>query len=232
MRWIFAIWIWIGAAAADPVVIFAAASLKEPLDRLAQGEDVVISYAGSGTLARQVLQGAPADVLLLANSAWMDEVSAGMTVFDAVGFAGNELVLIAVTGAEEVDFDTFSDRLGDGPLAMGFTLAVPAGIYGREALENMALWDQVSDRVAEVDNVRSVLALVARGEAPFGVVYATDAYATSAVSIVARFDPSSHAPIRYTGGALTEKGLAFWRRVLSTEGQDIFRASGFRAVPR
>lgn len=227
MRFIIAIWIWTCAAVAEPVVVFAAASLKEPIDALAEGRDVVVSYGGSGTLARQVMRGAPADVILLANADWMDQVVGVVPDIAPADFASNALVLIGPAGSEAVALDTLPMRLGAGPLAMGFSTAVPAGIYGRQALTALGHWDALAGRVAEVDNVRGVVALVARGEAPLGVTYATDANVSDAVAELARFDPATHERVRYVGAALTPKGAAFWGLVRGDEGLKALMSAGF-----
>ena len=188
MRWVLALWFWIGAASADPIVVFAAASLKDPLDSLTQGTDVVVSYAGSGTIARQVIQGAPADVVLVANAQWMAEIQKNVAAENVADFASNTLVLIAPAGADPINLEQgLAAQLQDGPLALGFTTAVPAGIYAREALTVLGLWGDVSGKVAEVDNVRAVVALVARGEAPLGIVYETDVIGRDTIDVVARF---------------------------------------------
>lgn len=228
MRWIFAFWIWIGTAAADPVVVFAAVSLKEPLDQLTQGTDVVVSYAGSGTLASQVMQGAPADVVLLANVDWMDALASQVEVRDVADFASNALVLIGGSDGPKVALNlSLVDRLTEGPLAMGFTKAVPAGIYGRAALTSLGLWKALDGKIAEVDNVRSVLTLVARGEAPLGITYATDARVSEDVKILAVFAPETHPEIRYVGGALTARGDVFWALVRDATGQSTLADAGF-----
>ncbi len=217
-------------AFAEPVVVFAAASLKEPIDALAaRVGDVVVSYAGSGTLARQIQQEAPADVVLLANAEW---IAALPQVADVMDFASNALVLIGPVGAADLTLADLPTALGDGRLAMGYTTAVPAGVYGRQALENLDLWDAVKDRLAEVDSVRAALTLVVRGEVPFGVVYATDAQATDAVQIVARFDPTDHDPIRYVGGLVSDdpKARAFWDALRGQVGQDLLADFGYLPV--
>ena len=219
-----------GPVFAQPLVVFAAASLKEPIDMLAaQMGDVVVSYGGSGTLARQVQQGAPADVILLANAAWMDAVPQARDVAD---FASNSLVLIGAARAADVDLAALPAALGAGRLAMGYTEAVPAGIYAREALQNLGLWEAIAPRVAQVDSVRAALILVARGEAPFGVVYATDARASDAVRVVAAFPQESHAPIRYLGAVLSERpeAQAFWQALRGEQGQGILADLGYLPV--
>ena len=217
------------------VLVFAAASLKEPVDAMAaEFPDVVVSYAGSGTLARQVSQGAPADVVLLANADWMNYLRDGdhvqpHTVSD---FASNGLVLIGPATSNDVSLtaDGISHALGGGRIAVGLTNAVPAGIYAKEALIHLGLWDQFDGQLAEVDNVRAALALVARGQAPLGIVYATDARISDAVRVVANFPQESHTPIRYTG-ALTpdadENAATFWAFVTGPEGRAIMAEAGF-----
>jgi molybdate transport system substrate-binding protein len=185
---------------ADDLVVFAAASLKGPLDEIAEAfGDVVVSYGGSGTLARQISQGAPADVVLLANAAWMDVLVEGDHVRDPSEFVSNRLVLVGQPDADEVALTpaAMSVALNGGRLAMGFTNSVPAGIYGRAALTSLGLWDVVAPMVVEVDSVRAALTLVNRGEVPFGVVYQSDALIVPELSVVARFPTNSHPQIGY-----------------------------------
>ncbi len=195
-----------GPAAADTVTVFAAASLKDAMDRLAPafqeatGHDLSVSLAGSSALARQIEAGAPADVFISANQSWMDRLADeglidGATRFD---LAGNALVLVGPAGAAPAALDaTLPDAIGDGKLAMALVEAVPAGIYGKAALTSLGLWDGVAPKVAESDNVRAALALVAVGAAPMGIVYATDASAEPRVGVLATFPEDSHAPILY-----------------------------------
>lgn len=225
----------IAPSARAEVLIFAAASLKGPLDRIAaQYDDVVISYGGSGTMARQVSFGAPADIVLLANADWMDVlVDGGHVQRDTVvDFASNRLVLIGRqgTGRVALEADALLERLGDGRLAVGLTEAVPAGIYAKAALQSLGLWDATKDRLAEVDNVRAALTKVARGQTQLGIVYRTDTRVSDAVVEVAAFPVESHPPIIYLG-ALTNKAnddaqsvLAY---LLSPDGQAILAESGF-----
>ncbi len=176
--------------ASAQVVVFASASLKEPIDTIAaKFPDVVVSYASSGTLARQVSQGAPADIVLLANVDWMNFLREGDFVQPStvVDIASNRLVMIGATDANEIQLNMadISNALGDGRIATGLTEAVPAGIYAKEALVSLGLWDAFADQLAEADNVRAALVLVARGQAPLGVVYATDARVSGAVQVIA-----------------------------------------------
>ncbi|MFT7145606.1 MAG: molybdate transport system substrate-binding protein [Yoonia sp.] len=217
------------------VLVFSAASLKEPLDQIAARFDgVVVSYGGSGTLARQVSLGAPADVILLANVDWMDYLAAQGAIDpnSLAGFASNRLILVAGQGHEKVTLDQvgLADALGQGRLAVGLTNAVPAGIYAKAALQSLGLWDGVQGRLAEVDNVRAALALVARGQAPMGIVYRTDVRVSPDVVEVAEFPAQSHPPIRYVGAVVENASVearAFWDYVRGPQGQAIFAQAGF-----
>ena len=231
-RLVFALLFWPVPAAAEDVLIFAAASLKEPLDRIvADWPGAKVSYGGSGALARQVQQGAPADVVLLANDDWMDVLVAEGAVDDPVAFAGNRLVLVGQPGMGPVDLtaEGISGALGVGRLAMGFTASVPAGIYGRQAIESLGLWDMLAARVAEVDNVRAALALVARGEAPLGIVYATDARVVPDLAVVAVFPVGTHDPIRYWGAVVSdsETARAFLDSLTTEAAQAVLAEAGF-----
>ncbi len=226
---------WAQVAVSAPVTVFAAASLKEPLDALAaEIGDVVISYGGSGTLARQVLAGAPADLILLANADWMTPLQDAGLVSQVDDFASNALVVIAGASAPDLDLAQLPIALGNGRLAMGYTTSVPAGIYGRAALQSLGIWEAVAPRVAQVDNVRAALVLVARGEVPFAVTYVTDARASSDVRVVATFPAQSHAPIRYVGGVVNERPevVAFWEALRGPQGQAILVDAGFAQVAR
>lgn len=233
--------LWAPAAHARDVVIFAAASLKSVLDETveayrAQGDlSVTVSYAGSSALARQIQMGAPADIFISANMLWMDRLDAeGLVRPDTRRvLAGNRLVLIGPE-AEAVPLtpDALSQTLGpDGRLAMALVQAVPAGIYGKAALETLGAWDVLADRVAQTDNVRAALRLVELGEARLGVVYATDAQQSAAVSVVAPFPADSHPPILYPV-ALTTEGLSpraaeVLAFLTNDAAQEIFARHGF-----
>ncbi|MEE7489755.1 molybdate ABC transporter substrate-binding protein [Methylobacterium oryzae] len=204
-----------GARADEPVVVFAAASLKNALDDAAAawtkatGKTARISYAGSNALAKQIEVGAPADLFISADLAWMDYVDrAGLLKTGSrIDLLRNALVLIATgpkdsAAAPQVALapnlgTTLTRMLGGGRLAMATLDAVPAGKYGKAALEKLGAWDAVKGRVAQAENVRAALLLVARGEAPLGIVYATDAAADPSVHVVATFPADSHPPIVY-----------------------------------
>jgi len=230
-------------AAAEEVVVFAAASLKTALDPIAQdfqtatGNTVTISYAGSNALAQQILQGAPADVFISASTEWMDEVEKGGGLAEGTrtDLLGNRLVLVVHDeGAAQVTpapgFD-LAGALGGGKLAMALVDSVPAGQYGKEALTNLGVWEQVEPHVAQADNVRAALALVATGEAPLGIVYATDAAAEPKVHVVGTFPDDSHAPITYPA-ALLKNGTdaadrAFFQALSGPEADAVFKEQGF-----
>ncbi|HEX3537996.1 MAG TPA: molybdate ABC transporter substrate-binding protein [Stellaceae bacterium] len=194
--------------AAD-VLVFAAASLKDALDAVKtdwqkeSGKHATISYAASSALAKQIEAGAPADVFISADLDWMDYLDKkGLTwPGSRHDLLSNSLVLIAPgdSGAKLEIAPGFSlaKLLGDGRLAMADPNAVPAGKYGKAALQKLGVWEQVAGRVAAAANVRAALLLVARGEAPFGIVYKTDAAAEPKVKIIAAFPPDSVPPITY-----------------------------------
>ena len=228
--------------AADGLTVFAAASLKEAMDEAATAWSgaasvpVAVSYAGSGTLARQVAQGAPADLVVLANAQWMDwlEDQPNPSLLRRHPLLSNHLVVVGPMGAPTIpqgDETALLARLVDGRLAIGQTQGVPAGIYGREWLEAAGLWPALNTRLAETENVRAALVLVARGEAPLGVVYASDADATRTVDVVYRVPDGMHAPIVYPlavpDGKNAEQALEFARFLSSDPGQDIFERHGF-----
>ncbi|KRG70066.1 molybdenum ABC transporter substrate-binding protein [Pseudoxanthomonas dokdonensis] len=226
-----------------PLTVFAAASLKESMDEVAiayqaaTGTPLRVSYAGSSALARQIEQGAPADVFFSADLAWMDylqqrgKVSAG----DRHELLGNQLVLVAPASRPlQVDpalSGSIAAALGRQRLAVGLTRSVPAGKYARQALQSTGQWDSVRHQLAEAENVRAALMLVARGEVPLGIVYASDAKAQPEVSIAGTFAADSHAPIIYPVAALqgprqdAARQLVAWLR--SAQAQAIFLRRGF-----
>lgn len=196
------------------LTVFAAASLKEALDEAAAayrkqtGVPVRVSYAASSALARQIEQGAPADVFFSADLEWMDYLQQRnrLDVATRRSLLGNRLVLIAPRASKaQVDLKrpaTLLAALGDGRLAVGQTRTVPAGKYAKASLESLSLWNGVRPRLAESESVRAALMLVARGETPLGIVYASDAKAEPDVRVVATFPEDSHPPIVYPVAAL------------------------------
>ena len=198
--------------AGDAVSVFAAASLRDALEEIAAAHEreVVTSYGGSGQIARQVAQGAPADVVILANTAWMDwlALNASEGVHNRLDLLKNHLVLVGPEGADpmpEVNAGTLLARLAGGRLAVGQTQGVPAGIYARQWFENAGFWGALAPHLAETENVRTALALVARGEAPLGVVYATDAQADRDVVTLYDVPDDMHDPILYPVAVVNNK---------------------------
>src|SRR6056297_1435963 len=192
------------ARAEERVTVFAAASLRGALEAVLDAHDsaISVSYGGSGTMARQVAQGAPADLVILANVTWMDWLEGQGMVLPETRRAllGNTLVVIAPASAPEaapLDPADILSRLGGGRLAVGQTRGVPAGIYARQWMERAGLWGDLSPHLAETENVRAALALVSRAEVPLGVVYASDAQADPGVTVLAEIDADLHAPIVY-----------------------------------
>lgn len=220
-------------AAQAEVVVFAAASLKEPVDALAAGlDDVTVSYGGSGTLARQISLGAPADVVLLANPEWMAFLADEQRVGRVTDFASNRLVVVgpADMGDLALEPEAMLAALGQGRLAVGLTDAVPAGVYAKAALQSLELWDGLVPTLAEVDNVRSALALVIRQQTPLGIVYQTDVRVSDAVRAVAVFPDASHPPIRYQAalvGQATPEAAAFLTALTGPKGQALLGEAGF-----
>ncbi len=228
---------------AEEVVVFAAASLKNALDAVAAefqastGHTVTISYAGSNALAKQIIEGAPADIFLSAAVNWMDEVEKAGLVVDGTrsDLLGNSLVLIAHgKNASPVvigpGFD-LAGLLGDGMLSMAMVDAVPAGQYGKASLESLGVWETVEASVAQSENVRAALTLVSTGEAPFGIVYATDAVAEDNVTVVGTFPADSHKPIVYPGalltGAVDPADAAFFEALSADAADAKFIEQGF-----
>jgi molybdate transport system substrate-binding protein len=227
---------------ADDVVVFAASSLKTALDQVAAewaaatGNTVTISYAGSNTLAKQIIEGAPADIFISAAVNWMDAVEAEGLIVPGTraDLLGNSLVLVAHGQAASVEINASLDLpalLAGGKLAMGMVESVPAGQYGKAALEHLGLWDGVQAEVAQSENVRAALALVAAGEAPLGIVYASDAIAEPGVTVIGTFPAESHKPITYPAALTTtaaDAADADFLKALSDAAADAkFAAQGF-----
>lgn len=225
------------------LTVFAAASLKEALDdaaaayRRQTGVPVRVSYAASSALARQIEQGAPADVFFSADLEWMDYLQQRnrLDVATRRSLLGNRLVLIAPRASKaQVDLRrpaTLLAALGDGRLAVGQTRTVPAGKYAKASLESLSLWNGVRPRLAESESVRAALMLVARGETPLGIVYASDAKAEPGVRVVATFPEDSHPPIVYPvaalRGARAAQAARFVQWLASPAADALFTKRGF-----
>jgi len=232
------------AVSAQTLTVFAAASLKNALDDAGRayagrsGLKVIGSFASSSALARQIERGAPADLYLSANVKWMDYLQQRKAIEAGtrVNLVRNRLVLIAPASSRvsvRIQKGFPIDKLlGDGRLAMGDPDHVPAGIYGKAALVALGVWQSVESRVARADNVRAALALVARGEAPLGIVYATDARADPSVKVLGEFPEGSYPDIVYPAAVTAwaanriEAGR-FLRFLRSPEVAAIFERHGF-----
>lgn len=257
--WALALGLAAGPALAGEVTIFAAVSTGNALEDLAErymaagGGRVRTVLAASSTLAKQIAQGAPADLFLSANPAWMDYLAARGALDPAgrVDLLGNRLVLIAPRADHQGDpaqeggpgddlGEIDAARLGDfllaerpeaKPLVIADPNHVPAGIYGKAALETLGLWPRLARRAVRTADVRAALALVDRGEAAAGVVYATDAAISPRVRIVGRFPAGSHAPIVYplalVGESASDAALQFYDYLRGTDAAEVFRAHGF-----
>lgn len=233
-------------AQAAKITVFAAASLRTAMDRIAAdwkadtGNTAVVSYAGSSNLARQIEEGAPADVFISANEGWMNRLQQ-KGLIDAKSrrdLLGNQLVLVASNGTAKVTIGKGFDLaklLGPDHLAMAMVDSVPAGIYGKAALTSLGVWASVKGQVAQADNVRAALALVATGEAPYGITYATDAVAEPRVAVVGTFPADSHPPIIYPAAVVNgaRAGAGDFLRYLSgTKAAAAFTAQGLKVVTK
>ena len=234
------------AAQGTDLVIFAAASLKNALDAVnAQwqketGKTAKISYAASSALAKQIEQGAPAQVFISADLDWMDYVAQKNLIRPDTrsNLLGNRIVLIAPKDkAQPVDIKPGFDLakvIGDGRLSMANVDSVPAGKYGKAALEKLGAWTGVATRIAQAENVRAALLLVSRGEAPAGIVYQTDAAADPSVTIIGKFPEDTHPPIIYpialTANASHPDAAGFLAYVKSAKARPIFEAQGFTVL--
>lgn len=232
------------ASSSGPITIFAAASLRNALDQAAGAyaretgtPPPRISYAASSALARQIEQGAPADLFISADADWMDYLAKKSLIRAStrVDLFTNHLALIAPRDST-VKLDIrrgfpLAAALGQGRLAMAGP-EVPAGRYGEASLMSLGVWDQVKDRTARGDNVRAALQFVARGEAPLGIVYDTDALTEPMVRIVGLFPDSSHPPIVYPGAAITAnpQATAFLSWLHGPKGAAAFKPFGFAAL--
>lgn len=226
------------------VMVFAAASTTNALERIGElfGDRhslrVVNSFASSSTLAKQIARGAPADVFLSANPQWMDylEDKGLLARGSRVELLGNRLVLIAPRSSrvERIRLRRgldLSSYLHEGPLAMGDPSHVPAGIYGKQALEGLGMWKRLRGRVAAAANVRVALAMVELGEAPLGIVYRSDALVSRKVKVVATFPAWCHAPIVYPVAVLAGRERpevrAYMAFLRGREAAEVFHHFGF-----
>jgi len=232
--------------AEDPVRVYAAASLTNAIGDVATAwqqdghPKATLVFAASSALAKQIENGAPADVFASADRKWMDYLAQRKKIDGATRteLLGNELVLIAPKGKTfPVTVDKGFDLGGayKGKLCTGEPDVVPVGTYARQALTAMGWWSALSPRIVGTDDVRTALAFVERGECPLGIVYATDAAISEKVEIVGRFPAGSHEPIVYPFALVVGAGLqarAFLEYLESDAAQAIFRRHGFTPTPR
>jgi molybdate transport system substrate-binding protein len=236
-------------AQVQSVTVFAAASLKTALDDVAAqwhketGKTVRISYAASGALAKQIEAGAPADIFISADVPWMDYLAEHNLIKPETrrNLLGNALVLVAPSEskAQPMQMDARTDLLGllgkDGRLAMGQPKSVPAGAYAEQALTALGLWSKVKDRIAQTESVRAALVFVARGEAPLGIVYRSDAHAEPKVKVLGTFPQSSHPPIVYpiamVAASVNPDAKAFYDYLASPAASAIFKREAFDVLP-
>jgi molybdate transport system substrate-binding protein len=235
------------AAAQEKITVFAAASLRNALDEVdaaftkTNSIAVTASYAASSALAKQIEQGAPADVFVSADLDWMDYLTARKLIASATrsDLLGNELVLIAAKDSKirQIDITPGVDLAklpGGGRIAVADVRAVPAGLYAKAALEKLGAWAAVQDRLAQAENVRATLAFVARGETPLGIVYATDAKVEPGVKIVGTFPAGSHPPIVYPVAAVaghdSQKVTRYLQFLRGKEARGIFEKYGFVVI--
>lgn len=229
------------------VTVFAAASMTNAMNQVAEeykkvkpDQEFVFSFASSSNLAKQIEQGAPADIFVSANTKWMKHLSEkGLTVKDSEKvLLGNELVLIAPKNSQLKEVDVAKgewvnslNSLKKIFLSVGNPDHVPAGQYAKEALINLKLWDKVEDKLARGNDVRAALALVERGEAPFGIVYSTDGKVSEGVNIVGVFPADSHKAVEYPVALLKDRDnaetKAFLAYLSSDDAKKIFMKYGF-----
>lgn len=230
-------------AQAKDLVVFAAASLKNALDDVnaayqrQKGMRATTSYAASSALAKQIEAGAPADIFISADLDWMDYLDREKLIKPGTraNLLSNKIVLIAPAASSAAVTITpnfpLAQLLGDGRLAMADPASVPAGKYGKAALEALGVWSQVSAKVAAAENVRAALLFVARGEAPFGIVYATDAAVETSVKIVAAFPEDTHPaivyPIAIVAASANPDAASYLAFVESDAARPAFEKQGF-----
>ncbi len=234
-----------GTGVSGAVIVFAAASLKNALDNASAawqkegGTAVKISYAASSTLSKQLEEDAPAQIFISADEDWMNYAAAkGLIKPESrSNLLGNKLVLVApqdsTAALNLMPGADLAKALGGGRLAMGNVDSVPAGKYGKAALEKLGLWASVAGKLAQAESVRAALLLVSRGEAPLGVVYRTDAASDPSVKIVATFPADSHPPIRYPVALTVKAGqaaAAFLAYIKSAKAAPFFKAQGFSVL--
>ncbi len=238
--------VWAAEPATRRLTVFAAASLTEVLQEIAEsyraktGIVTRFSFAASSALAKQIEAGAPADAFVSADVEWMDYLAnhGSIDLKTRRNVAGNEVVLIAPAGSDvklaiAKDFP-LAKALGKGRLAIADPASVPAGRYAKTALTALGVWAQAEPHLAPAENVRAALALVSRGESPLGIVYRTDAAVDPKVKVVAAFPADSYPPIDYPAAKIAngaQEAAAFVAFLASADAQAVFAKYGFTAPP-
>jgi len=228
------------------VTVFAAASMTNALQEVADSykkahpqEDIVFSFASSSVLARQIGEGAPADIFVSADQKWMDFLAEKQAIEKQtrVNLVTNRLVMIAPKNSNLTSVNLtdkqWQQELNGSFLAVGDPDHVPAGLYAKAAFTYLNQWDDINKKLARADNVRKALLLVEKGESPLGVVYATDAAASRKVKVVATFPAESHPPVEYPAAVVKGRdnadNQAFFQYLTSPESKQIFEKYGFTA---
>src|SRR5215475_3601374 len=230
-------------APAQDVTVFAAASLTNVFEEIGKsyrargGTPVRFSFAASSTLAKQIESGASADIFASADEEWMDYLANRnlIEVATRVSRLGNALVLITPPDQKRtIDIKpgfNLAGMIGNGKLATGDPAHVPVGRYAQQALTKLGVWDAVAPKIARTDNVRAALLFVERGEAPFGIVYATDAAVSGKVNIAGEFPAGSYPPVSYPFAILAKRDRpevkSFFEFLYGAEAQAIYRKAGF-----
>ncbi|MBR9874198.1 MAG: molybdate ABC transporter substrate-binding protein [Vibrionaceae bacterium] len=224
------------------IKVYAASSMTNAINEISENFsdkfDVTVTpvYGGSSSIARQIMNGAPADIFISANTKWMDYLVGEKVILsdNVTSLVGNSLVLIAPKPSNTKAFN-FSDgkawqaALNDGRLALGNPTSVPVGMYAKESLTTLDVWKDIQFSVAPAKNVRLALALVERGEAPLGIVYKTDALLTDKVTIVDEFASDTHSAIVYPAAMINDSTVSeqFFRYLKTDEAKDVFIKYGF-----
>ncbi|SDF99483.1 molybdate ABC transporter substrate-binding protein [Alloyangia pacifica] len=227
--------LWPGVAAADPMLLAAASTGAALNEGIAEsGISAIPSYGASGTLARQIEQGAPADLYISANPKWMAHLAGlGLVVPEDVSvLMSNSLVLIAPEGAAPLEPAALDARLAGESFAMADPQVAPVGGYGQAALESLGLWGAVANRLVPTRNTLATVAAVAQGEAALGLVYASDVVGVAGVQVVWQIPRDSHPPISYLIAPLTqgddpEGAAALLDYLMSDAGQAVLARHGF-----
>jgi molybdate transport system substrate-binding protein len=233
-------------AAADDIIVLAAASLATALDEIVEyinsqtgmETNILVSYGGTGGLSRQIENGLPGHIFISASRPWIARlVSKGLLDATSVrDILTNRLALVANNGFAS-DLKIYpgfpiAEALGNGRLAIGETTSVPAGIYAKQALQSLGVWESVKDKLAPAKDVRAALMLVQRQETELGIVYKTDAAVGTNIYVVDTFDPTLHEPIYYTAAMLTHADAAiaqpFYDHLTGQVALGIFKRHGFR----